>query len=92
MADISSLVDFNLLKNYFIKNKLLVNNIVSQSTFLNNMGITQRANILSDQMSFKDKSDIYYRLKRLLDAKYMGKLFKVICAYKCKKKFSLGFD
>jgi NADH dehydrogenase [ubiquinone] 1 alpha subcomplex assembly factor 7 len=92
MADISSLVDFNLLKNYFIKNKLLVNNIVSQSTFLNNMGITQRANILSDQMSFKDKSDIYYRLKRLLDAKYMGKLFKVICAYKCKKKFSLGFN
>ena len=43
------------------------------------------------EMTFKDKSDLYLRLKRLLDSRYMGDLFKVIFAYKSKKKFFLGF-
>ena len=42
-------------------------------------------------MTFKDKSDLYLRLKRLLDSRYMGDLFKVIFAYKNQKKFLLGF-
>jgi len=43
-------------------------------------------------MSFKNKSDLYLRLKRLLDPKYMGELFKVIFAHTYKKKNFIGFN
>ena len=56
------------------------------------MGIVERSNILSQNMSFKEKSDLYLRLKRLLGQNYMGKLFKVIFAMNYKKKFTLGFN
>jgi len=46
---------------------------------------------LSKKMSFKEKSDLYFRLKRLLSPEYMGNLFKVIFTYKKNKKFLLGF-
>ena len=55
------------------------------------MGIINRAEILSKKMNFKEKSEIYYRLQRLLGLKQMGKLFKVIFSFKLKKKFSTGF-
>ena len=90
-ADITSLVNFNLLKNYLIKRKLKVNNVVTQEFFLKKMGIINRAEIVGQRMNFKQKSDLYLRLQRLLNTKQMGKLFKVISAFKLKKKFSLGF-
>ena len=90
-ADITSLVNFRLLKNYLSKKNLILNKVVSQSFFLKKVGILNRAEILSNKMSFKSKSDLYLRLQRLLDPKYMGNLFKVIFAYKSKKKFLLGF-
>ncbi len=90
-ADISSLVNFKLLKDYLSKNKLTLNKVVTQSFFLKRIGILNRAEILGNKMTFKDKSNLYFRLKRLLDPKYMGDLFKVIFAYKSKKKFLLGF-
>ena len=55
------------------------------------MGIINRAEILSKKMNFQQKSEIYYRLKRLLSSKQMGELFKVIFAFKLKNKFSVGF-
>ena len=55
------------------------------------MGIKNRAEILSRKMNFREKSDLYYRIQRLLSSKQMGELFKVIFAFKLKKKFSLGF-
>ena len=91
-ADITSHVNFKLLRDYFVKNKLKTNKIVTQSFFLKKIGIINRAEILSKRMSFKDKSDLYFRLERILDPKYMGSLFKVIFAYKSKKKFLLGFE
>jgi NADH dehydrogenase [ubiquinone] 1 alpha subcomplex assembly factor 7 len=90
-ADITSLVNFNLLKTYFKKKNLKTNNIVTQAYFLKRMGIINRAEILSKKMNFQKKSEIYYRLKRLLSSKQMGELFKVIFAFKLKKKFSVGF-
>jgi len=90
-ADITSLVNFNLLEKYLKKKKLRVNNVVTQEFFLKKMGIIDRAEILSQRMNFKEKSDFYLRLQRLLNPKQMGKLFKVIFAFKFKKKFSLGF-
>ena len=41
---------------------------------------------------FLKKADIYFRLKRLIDDKQMGELFKVVFAYKNKKKISIGFS
>tara|TARA_B100001093_G_scaffold502832_1_gene556337 strand:- start:5302 stop:6366 length:1065 start_codon:yes stop_codon:yes gene_type:complete len=90
-SDVTSLVNFKLLENYFKKNKLNVENIVSQGFFLKRMGILERAEILSKRMSFKEKSDIYFRIKRLVDPKFMGELFKVIFAHKIKKKKITGF-
>tara|TARA_B110000881_G_scaffold72590_1_gene63146 strand:+ start:206 stop:376 length:171 start_codon:yes stop_codon:yes gene_type:complete len=55
------------------------------------MGIINRAEILSKKMSFKEKSDLYFRLQRLIDPNQMGELFKVISAFKLKKNYSLGF-
>ena len=55
------------------------------------MGIINRANILIKNISFKDKADIYYRLKRLLNPNEMGKIFKVIFFKKKGVKFNLGF-
>ena len=68
-----------------------MNNIVTQEFFLKRMGIINRAEILSQKMNFKEKSDLYLRLQRLLNPKQMGRLFKVMLAYKYKKKISLGF-
>ena len=91
-ADITSLVNFNLLNEYFIKNNLKVKKIVTQKFFLEKMGIIDRANNLSQKMSFKEQSNLYLRLKRLLDKKLMGNLFKVIFTYKSKKDNFLGFE
>ena len=90
-ADITSLVNFGLLNEYFIKNNLKVKKIVTQKFFLEKMGIINRANILSQKMTFKEQSNLYLRLKRLLDNKMMGNLFKVIFTYKSKKDNFLGF-
>ena len=91
-ADITSLVNFKLLNEYFIKNNLKVKKIVTQKFFLEKMGIIERANNLSQKMNFTEKSNLYLRLKRLLDKKLMGSLFKVIFAYKSKKDNFLGFE
>ena len=47
--------------------------------------------MLSKNISFKEKSDLYYRLERLLSEKKMGSIFKVIFAANIKTKFNLGF-
>ena len=90
-ADITSLVNFDLLKNYFKRKMLKTNNVVTQEFFLKKMGIINRAEILSVGMNFKEKSEIFYRLQRLLNPLQMGRLFKVIFAFKSKNKFSTGF-
>ncbi len=90
-ADITSLVNFNLLKTYFKINNLRTNSIVTQQFFLKKMGIINRAEALAKKMNFQEKSDTYYRLQRLLSSKQMGELFKVFFAYKLKKKFLTGF-
>ena len=91
-ADITSLVNFNLLNEYFIKNNLKVKKVVTQKFFLEKIWIIEIANNLSQKMSFKEQSNLYLRLKRLLDKKLMGNLFKVIFTYKSKKDNFLGFE
>ena len=55
------------------------------------MGILERADILSKKMNFASKAKMYYRLKKILDQKEMGQLFKVLFATKKGNNFSLGF-
>ena len=90
-ADITYLVNFNLLREFFLLKNLKVKSIVTQKFFLEKMGIIERANILGKKMNFKQQSSLFLRLKRLLDVKLMGKLFKVIFAYKFKEDNFLGF-
>ena len=86
------MVNFNLLKEYFLKNSLNVSKIVEQGTFLKKIGILNRAEIVSKKMNFKEKSDLFMRLQRILNPEQMGSLFKVILAYKTKKRIYTGFD
>lgn len=91
-ADVTSLVNFELLNSFFRIKKMSTNEIKSQSAFLKKIGILYRAEIVSKNMTFKGKSDLYLRLKRLLDPKFMGEIFKVFFAYKKTPKITLGFD
>ena len=90
-ADVTSHVNFSLLKEFFLKNNLRVKKIITQKEFLEKMGIIRRAEILSQKMKFREQSDLYLRLKRLLSPNLMGSLFKVILAYNNKSKNFLGF-
>ena len=90
-SDITSYVNFKLFHKILEKNNLNVKKIIDQSIFLKKIGILERANILSEKMTFKAKANIFYRLKRLLSYREMGRIFKVIFAQKKDGKFSLGF-
>ena len=91
-ADITYLVNFNLLKEYFEIKNLKVKNIVTQRFFLEKMGIIERAKILEKNMNDDQKSNMFLTLERLLDKKFMGELFKVIFAFKSKELGFLGFN
>jgi NADH dehydrogenase [ubiquinone] 1 alpha subcomplex assembly factor 7 len=91
-ADITAHVNFKLLSEFFKKNNLKVKKIISQERFLKNMGIIERAEIISKKMKFSDQSNVYLRLKRLLSSDLMGKLFKVVFAYKSKSNKFFGFN
>ncbi len=90
-ADITSHVNFSLLKEYFIKNKMKVKKVITQREFLKKMGILKRAEIISKNMKFSDQSNLYFRLKRLISPKSMGDLFKVIFTYNFKHNNFHGF-
>jgi len=90
-SDITSHINFKLFHKILKRNNLNVKKITDQSEFLKKIGILERANILSEKMTFKAKANMFYRLKRILDYKEMGNLYKVIFAQKKDGQFSLGF-
>ena len=89
-SDITHLINFNFYLKKF-KKKLDKTKVTTQGEFLLNMGILKRAEIISKDLSFIKKSDLYYRIQRLVNNKQLGKLFKVMFATNKKNKFSLGF-
>ena len=91
-ADITSLVNFSLLNEFFSKEKLNVKKIVTQKFFLERMGIIERAKILEKKMNEKQKKYMITTLSRLLNKSSMGELFKVIFAYKSNNKKFFGFE
>ena len=90
-VDITHNINFNVYKKFTKKIGGLEVNITTQKTFLNNMGIKQRAEIISKNQNFLKKADIYYRLKRLIGEKQMGNLFKVMLVKNTNNKFKFGF-
>ena len=90
-SDITSHINFKLFCKILKKENLSVKKIINQNEFLQRAGIIERANIISKNMTFKGKADMYYRLKKLLNHNEMGNLFKVLFAQKKERDFSLGF-
>ena len=90
-TDITHSINFNLFKKFTDQVGNLESDLTSQKEFLLKMGIKQRAEIISKNQNFLKKADIFYRLKRLIDEKQMGNLFKVMFVKNKKNKFKLGF-
>ncbi len=90
-SDITHNINFRLFQKIIKHVGGLKNNLTTQREFLLKMGISQRAEIISKNKNFIKKADIYYRLKRLIDHKQMGTLFKVMLIKNQKNNFRIGF-
>ena len=90
-SDITYKLNFKLLKKITNILKLKCQGITTQRNFLINLGIKERAEIISRNLPFSKKADIYYRLKRLIDKNQMGDLFKVMLITDKKINFKTGF-
>ena len=91
-SDITYNINFNLFKKFTNQFKKLDSIITNQNKFLTSMGILQRAEILGKNLPFSKKTDLFYRIRRLIDEKQMGKLFKVMLIKNKKNKFNMGFQ
>ena len=91
-SDITYNINFNLFKK-FIKQFQNLNSLFSnQKKFLTSMGILQRAEIISKNIPFSKKTDLFFRIRRLIDEKQMGELFKVMLIKNKKNNFKTGFQ
>ncbi len=89
--DITHNINFNFFKRFINQMGGLTSNLTTQKKFLIKMGIKERAEIISKNLNFSKKADIFFRLNRLIDDKQMGKLFKVMLIKNKNNKFKLGF-
>ena len=87
-SDISHNLNFNFYEKIFKKLNLKISEKTNQKKFLTNLGILKRAEIISSDLPFSKKADIYYRIKRLIDKNLMGDLFKVIFVTKKNINFT----
>ena len=90
-SDITHMINFNYYKQKLKNMNLDSIKFVTQREFLLKMGILERAEIITKNLSFSKKAKVYLRLKRLIDKKEMGSLFKVFFATKKNNNFNLGF-
>jgi cyclopropane-fatty-acyl-phospholipid synthase len=90
-SDITYKINFNLFKRFIGQFDDLNLIITNQKKFLTSMGIIQRAEIISENIPFSKKTDLFYRIRRLIDEKQMGELFKVMLIKNHKNNFKTGF-
>ncbi len=90
-SDITYNLSFNLVKKILKKLNLKICGMTNQKSFLTNLGILKRAEIISKNLPFSKKADIYFRIKRLIDKNSMGELFKVMLATNKNVNFQTGF-
>ncbi|MDA9209962.1 SAM-dependent methyltransferase [bacterium] len=83
-SDITYNINFSLFKKFTEQFDELNSIISNHKKFLTSMGIVQRAEIISENIPFSEKSDLFYRIRRLIDEKQMGELFKVMLIKKKK--------
>ncbi len=91
-SDISYDINFKFIEKIVKKLGLKVNGITYQKKFLQELGIVERAEIISKNLPFSKKVNIYFRVKKLIDENAMGKLFKVMFVSKKNVKFKIGFN
>ena len=90
-SDITHNISFYLLKKIIEKFGRYNLSTTNQNKFLIKLGILHRAEIITKNMPFSKKADIYFRIKRLIDENQMGNLFKVMLITNKDNKFHLGF-
>jgi len=90
-SDITYNLSFNLINKMIKKFGTCSSSSTTQKKFLTKLGILDRAEMLSKNMPFSKKADIYFRIKRLINENQMGHLFKVMLITNNKNKFKLGF-
>jgi NADH dehydrogenase [ubiquinone] 1 alpha subcomplex assembly factor 7 len=90
-SDITYNLSLNLINMIIKKFSSCSSLITTQKKFLTKLGILERAEILSKNIPFSQKADIYFRIKRLIDESQMGHLFKAMFITNHKNKFKLGF-
>ena len=90
-SDITYNISFNLFQKFTSQFYNLDSIVTNQKKFLTSMGILQRAEIISENIPFSKKTDLFYRIRRLIDEKQMGELFKVMLIKNIKNQFKTGF-
>ena len=90
-ADITHDISFKLISKICKLFKLSNVKTTTQKEFLMRLGILERAEIITKNMLFSKKTDIFYRLKKLIHKNFMGESFKVMFITKKENKFKIGF-
>ena len=90
-SDITHNINFSLFQKFTSRFDNLNSIVTNQKKFLTSMGILQRAEIISKNIPFSKKTDLFYRVRRLIDENQMGELFKVMLIKNIKNKFKTGF-
>ena len=90
-SDITYNINFNLFQKFTSQFYNLSSIVTNQKKFLTSMGIIQRAEIISENIPFSKKTDLFYRIRRLIDEKQMGELFKVMLIKNINNQFKTGF-
>ena len=90
-SDITYSINFKLIEQLINLLKLKSQGVTSQRNFLTRLGIIERAEIISKNLPFSKKADVYFRLKRLIDKNGMGELFKVMLITNKKTNFRIFF-
>ena len=90
-SDITYNINFHLFERFLNQFKIINSIFTNQKKFLTSMGILQRAEIISKNIEFSKKADLFYRVRRLIDEKQMGELFKVMLIKKKDNNFKTGF-
>ena len=85
-------INFNLFEKFISQFSNLKSIVTNQKKFLTSMGILQRAEMVSKNIPFSKKADLFYRIRRLIDERQMGTLFKVMLIKNNKNKFKTGFQ
>ncbi len=91
-SDITYNINFNLFQKFINQFTNLDTVVTTQKKFLTSMGILQRGEIISKDLDFSKKTDLFYRIRRLIDEKQMGELFKVMLIKAKNNEFETGFQ